>query len=69
MSKDHFDVDECLHQIKHYLPAQAPLKDFVHHNTLHAFQAESFFEATARASAMLGYKVSLSLRAFREMYK
>lgn len=69
MSKDHFDVDECLHQIKHYLPAQAPLKDFVHHNTLHAFQAESFFEATARASAMLGCKVSLSLRAFREMYK
>ena len=69
MSKDHFDVDECLHQIKHYLPAQAPLKDFVHHNTLHAFQAESFFEATARASAMLGYKVSLSLQAFRKLYK
>jgi len=60
---------DLLHDLKHYLPAQAPLKDFVHHNTLHAFQHEPFFEALTRASQMLGYKTSLSLNAFRRYHK
>lgn len=63
-----FNVDECLRNIKHYLPAQAPLKDFVHHNTLHAFQDKSFFEALHLSNEIFGYKTSLSLKEYRELF-
>ena len=39
------DVGKILHTLRHYLPTQTPLKDFIHHNSLHAFQNLSFFEA------------------------
>lgn len=63
-----FDIHKLLHELKHYLPAQAPLKDFIHHNTLHAFQHIKFEPATHLASEAFGYKVSLSLAEFRELY-
>ena len=64
-----FDEEWVLQKIKHYLPAQAPLKDFVHHNTLHAFQHHSFFESLRRASKIFGYRVTLSLKEFRDKYE
>jgi hypothetical protein len=64
-----FDEAWVLQKIKHYLPAQAPLKDFVHHNTLHAFQYHAFFESLRRASKIFGYRVTLSLKEFRDKYK
>ncbi|CAM1334029.1 YbcC family protein [Tenacibaculum aestuariivivum] len=64
-----FDEVNTLHQLKHFLPAQAPLKDFVHHNTLHAFQKIPFFEALQSASEIFGYKTTLSLKEFQELYK
>ncbi|GGD55914.1 hypothetical protein GCM10011514_20010 [Emticicia aquatilis] len=63
-----FDEHELLHELKHFLPAQAPLKDFVHHNTLHAFQDLKFYDAIRRASKIFGYKVSLSLEEYRALY-
>ncbi|MBX7095606.1 MAG: DUF2309 domain-containing protein [Flavobacteriales bacterium] len=63
-----FDEHHVLHQLHHYLPAQAPLKDFVHHNTLHAFQHNSFFKGLSMAEEMFGYRVTLSLREYRELY-
>lgn len=63
-----FDEHELLHELKHFLPAQAPLKDFVHHNTLHAFQDQKFYDAIRRASKIFGYKVSLSLEEYRSLY-
>jgi uncharacterized protein YbcC (UPF0753/DUF2309 family) len=62
-----FHEHEVLHELKHYLPAQASLKDFVHHNTLHAFQGEKFHRAIRQASEIFGYKVSLKLSEYREM--
>jgi hypothetical protein len=64
-----FDGKWVLEKIKHYLPAQAPLKDFVHHNTLHAFQHHTFFESLRRASKIFGYRVTLSLKEFREKHE
>lgn len=64
-----FDEHDALHDLKHYLPAQAPLKDFIHHNTLHAFQNLKFDHAIRRAAKMFGYNVSLSLNEFRDLYK
>jgi uncharacterized protein len=64
-----FSLHALLHDLKHYLPAQAPLKDFIHHNTLHAFQHLTFFEATRRAAATFGYRTLFSLGEFRELHR
>ncbi|MFO0322886.1 MAG: YbcC family protein [Bacteroidota bacterium] len=64
-----FNEHDVIHELKHYLPAQAPLKDFIHHNTLHAFQHLKFDHAIRKASKMFGYQVSLSLSEFRSLYQ
>ncbi|WP_438966233.1 YbcC family protein [Flavobacterium sp.] len=63
-----FDEHHVLHHLTHYLPAQNPLKDFVHHNTLHAFQNKHFFEALHEASEIFGYKTYLSIEVFRKRF-
>ncbi len=64
-----FDEEALLHHLKHYLPAQSPLKDFIHHNTLHAFQEKKFLRAIRDASQILGYKVSLRIDMFRDLFR
>jgi uncharacterized protein len=64
-----FDEHHVLHHLKHYLPAQNPLKDFVHHNTLHAFQNQYFFDALHEASEIFGYKTYLSVENFRKRFE
>ncbi len=68
MQNSSFDEHEVLHELKHYLPEQASLKDFIHQNTLQAFQKLKFHDALHRASEMFGYKVSLKLSEFRSLY-
>ncbi len=68
-SSTEFNVHALLHDLRHYLPAQAPLKDFIHHNTLHAFQHLPFFEATRKASVIFGYRTLFPLQEFRELYR
>lgn len=64
-----FDEKNVLHDLKHYLPSQTPLKDFIHHNTLHAFQDSKFYESIFKASKMFGYQVTLQLTEFRALYE
>ena len=66
--KTSFDLEHALHELKHYLPAQAPLKDFIHHNTLHAFQEKFFKDGLVSAYEIFGYKVSLTLREYRDLF-
>ena len=64
-----FGVAEILHELKHFLPAQAPLKDFVHHNTLHAFQHLPFHQALKQAKTQVGYKGYFPLETYRSLYR
>jgi len=64
-----FDEHKVLHDLKHYLPAQAPLKDFIHHNTLHTFQQQKFHDACRTATKLFGYKTKLQLDEYRALYQ
>lgn len=63
-----FHLNHTLEHLKHMLPAQAPLKDFIHHNTLHAFQNLSFKEGLLEANSRFGYRVLLTASEYQEEY-
>lgn len=63
-----FDVNKVIQELKHFLPTQAPLKDFIFQNQLSSFQEYNFFEGLGKASEIFGYKVFLSLQEFRDLY-
>jgi uncharacterized protein len=64
-----FDEAHTLHQLKHFLPDQAPLKDFISHNTLQAFQHLNFYEALLQSSTVFGYNTFLSIQEYRNKFK
>ena len=64
-----FNEEHVLHELKHYLPAQQALKDFIHHNSLHAFQQLPFYEAIFKASGIFGFQVHLLLSEYRALYQ
>ncbi len=68
-TREPMGMEQILHELKHFLPAQAPLKDFVHHNTLHAFQHLSFFQGLKQANDQFGYQGFLSLSDYRNLYR
>jgi uncharacterized protein YbcC (UPF0753/DUF2309 family) len=63
-----FDIHSSIVSLKHYLPSQAPLKDFIHHNTLHAFQHDLFHDGIKKAAEIFGYKVYLTIPEYRDLY-
>ncbi|MCC6279386.1 MAG: DUF2309 domain-containing protein [Saprospiraceae bacterium] len=64
-----FDEHHVLHELKHFLPAQSALKDFIHHNSLHAYQHLKFYKAIFKASKIFGYQVTLQLEEYRQLYR
>ena len=68
MTSPTFNEQHVLHELKHFLPSQSPLKDFIHHNSLHAFQHLKFFEAIFKASKIFGFQATTPLADFRAMY-
>lgn len=49
----------------HYLPAQGPIDVFIHHNTLHAFEDESFDRAIVHAASIFDTEPFLSESRYR----
>jgi uncharacterized protein len=67
-AKHAFDENHVVHELKHYLPSQQALKDFIHHNSLHAFQHMKFYDAIFKAAKIFGFKVHFQLTEFSELY-
>jgi uncharacterized protein len=68
MAETKFDVAHTIHELKHFLPSQQALKDFIHHNSLHAFQQMKFYDAIFKASKIFGFQVHLQLNEYRQLY-
>jgi hypothetical protein len=67
-SSGRFDVSAVIQHLRHYLPAQSSLKDFIHHNSLHAFQHLKFYPAIFQAAGIFGFQVTLRLEEYRRLY-
>ncbi|MDZ4140648.1 MAG: DUF2309 domain-containing protein [Methylotenera sp.] len=69
MIKQTFDEQRVLHKLSHYLPTQAPLKEFIHHNSLHALQNMRFYDAIFKGSKIFGFQATMALTDFRHLYQ
>ena len=61
-------METLIHHLEHVLPGQAPIRDFVHHNTIHGYQHLSFPEALSAARRASGNNGYLPQERFREFY-
>jgi len=61
-------ITEAVEKLAHWLPTQGPIKEFIHHNTLHAYQDRPFYEGCLTASRMYASRAFLPLSEYRRLY-
>ncbi|MDD5277552.1 MAG: DUF2309 domain-containing protein [Methylovulum sp.] len=64
-----FDLDSAIDHIAHWLPTQGPIKDFIHHNTLHAVQHYPFHKGVAVAAKVFGARSYLPAADYQALYR
>ena len=65
-TKQSQQIQESIDRAAHYLPAQGPIGVFIHHNTLHAFEEETFETAVIHAARVFGTEPFLTETRYRE---
>ena len=65
-TKQSQQIQESIDRAAHYLPAQGPIGVFIHHNTLHAFEEETFEKAVIQAARVFGTEPFLTETRYRE---
>ena len=59
-------LSHTITHVAHFLPAQSPIRAFIHHNTLHAFQDHRFDEAIKLGMATYGCQGYLREDRYRQ---
>jgi uncharacterized protein YbcC (UPF0753/DUF2309 family) len=62
------DLEAIIDRVGSYLPAQAPIKNFIHLNLLHQFEGYEFFDALDKAAAMFGANSALAETTYQDHY-
>lgn len=67
--RSEFNLEDTLAHLRHLLPNQGPIKDFIHHNPIHGFQGLCFHDGVNLAASLFGAKRYLDPAYYELQFK